>query len=161
MIHTLTFPIPSDSQIVRSTTDIPSTPSFVETFEEGFCQININANMTLLLTCQTNHPLPSDLGIQKEVSPNEVFDPGIVPLFLVEHRIISFNPNSSRSNAPEKVPNLHQLDKLLRDPLSQKGLFPMKVVIDTDATPTKLMHDESGPQPSSMALNAISKLLLN
>jgi hypothetical protein len=34
------------------------------------------------------------------------------------------NPDSPKSNALEEVPNLHFIDKLLRNSLYEEGMFP-------------------------------------
>ena len=61
----------------------------------------------------------------------------------------------------EKVPNFHFLDKLLRNPLPQKGFAPMKAIMITGTDPAKIMHNENGPPLSSPGLNAIPKCMLN
>ena len=106
-------------------------PSFVEAFEVGSGQIVVNLHIL-------NDPLPYELAIQNEVIPNEVFDLRFMSLLLVEHPIISLNPNSQKSNAPAKVPNLHFLDKLLWSPAPKKGLFPMETIILTSTIPCKV-----------------------
>lgn len=46
-----------------------------------------------------HHPLPSNLGVQNEVTPIEMLDLKFVPLFLIEHPVIVFNPKSPNSVA--------------------------------------------------------------
>ena len=80
-----------------------------------------------------------------------------MPFFMIEHPIILLNPNSPTCNVAEKVPNLHFLDKLLKNPLLKNGLSPMKGIMITSMDSTKIMHDESGPLPSSLGLECNPK----
>lgn len=74
-----------------------------------------------------------------------------MPLLLLEHPVILFNPNSPQSNALQRTPNLLLVDKLPRNPLFQKGFFPIEAIIVLGVDPTKLMHDESGPPQALQA----------
>lgn len=62
-----------------------------------------------------------------EVILNEVFDLGVMPLFLVEHQVVLLNKDSPKKNALKKVPNFHFVDKILRNhvppPGPQKACF--------------------------------------
>lgn len=59
-----------------------------------------------------------------------MFDISLVPLFLVKHPIITFNPNNPnnpnnpKNNAMKEVPNLHFLDELLRNSLPKNFWTP-------------------------------------
>jgi hypothetical protein len=53
------------------------------------------------------------------------------------------------------------MENPLKNPLPKEGLFPMKAILITCIDPTKFLHDESGPLPSSPDLNAIPILIFN
>jgi hypothetical protein len=52
-----------------------------------------------------DHPLPRHLGVNDEPIPIPVLDIGFVPLFMVEHFIIAFNPYGPKCNSSKKMPN--------------------------------------------------------
>jgi hypothetical protein len=54
-----------------------------------------------------DNPLPNHFGIDDKVVPNLVFDLGFVPLFVVEHFIVPFDPNGPEGNASKEVPNFN------------------------------------------------------
>ena len=65
-----------------STNDISSTPSFIGAFKEAFSWEGTNFN-------KFDHLIPSNLGVQDEVIPNEVFDFRLMPMFLIEHPVVT------------------------------------------------------------------------
>jgi hypothetical protein len=65
-----------------------------------------------------------------------VLDLRFVPLFLIEHPIITFNSKSPKSDAMEEVPNFDLLGKPLKDPFPIKGFLPMEAIIVTSLEPT-------------------------
>ena len=79
---------------------------------------------------------------------------------MVEHSIIPLNPYHPKFNVSEEVPNLGFLDKFIENSLPEEGLLPIDTIIVACPNPTKLMHDESGPLPSSLSLDAISNSCL-
>ena len=81
------------------TEDIPSAPSFVKTLEHG--RRRETANLNLL-----NHSIPCGFGINNEIIPNPVLDLRLVPLFMIKHFVVAFNPNGPKCNTPKEVPNL-------------------------------------------------------
>lgn len=80
---------------------------------------------------------------------------GLMPLFMVEHSIIPLNSNHPKCNVPKEMPNLDCLDKFIRNSLPEEGLLPIDTIIVACLNPTKLMHNEGGPPPSSLGLDAI------
>lgn len=103
----LAIPISSDSHLIPPIKDFPCPPSFCRTFREGFGQVSTNLD-------KFNHPSPNNLGIHNEVIPNKVFNLGYMPLFLVEHLIVTHNSSRPRRNAMKEVPNLNFLNQVLR-----------------------------------------------
>ena len=69
-----------------------------------------------------NNPSPSHHGVHNEIIPNKVFQIGLMPMFLVEHPIISFKPNIPKCNALEKVPNRFLLANFLGILSLRRGL---------------------------------------
>jgi hypothetical protein len=102
----LLFPILHNFHSIPSTKNISNTPSFIKAFEEGFNQVAVNLS-------KFNNPSLGLLGVHNEVFPNKMFDFKVMPFFLVGHPINSFNPNSPKYYALEKVPNHIFLSKLL------------------------------------------------
>lgn len=88
---------------------------------------------------------------------NKVFHSGLVLLFSIEHIIVPFNQIVQIVMPQRRCQISFQiLDKLLRNrSLSPKRFAPMKAIMITGTYPTKIMHNESGPPPSSLGLNAI------
>ena len=62
--------------------------------------------------------------VQNEITPYEIFDFRVVALFLVKHLVNMLNPDCPKNNALVEVPNLHSIDKLLKNPLYEEGMFP-------------------------------------
>lgn len=108
---------------------MPNTPSLVETLKRAFGQEGTNLDIL-------KHPLPSWLGVQNKIIPNEVFSLRVKPLFLFEHMIITLNPNNPKSNAMEKVPNVNFLTEFLRNHHPKEGLFHVEVIIISGPDPT-------------------------
>ena len=105
-LSTLPFPIPLNMKIVSSTKDTPSSPSIIKTLKHGHCQEVTNFHLF-------DHPLPRHLGVNDEPIPNPVLDIGFMPLLMVEHFIIVFNPYGPKCNSSKKMPNLNFLPYFL------------------------------------------------
>ena len=71
----------------------------VKPFKESFDLVGTNLHIF-------DYPGPSHLGIHNEVITNKVFNLRFMPLFLVEHPIIAFNPNRPKHDVVNEVPNL-------------------------------------------------------
>ena len=69
-----------------------------------------------------NNPIPSHLGVNDEFIPNPLLDLRLVPLFMVEHFVITFDPNSSKRNAPKEVPNFNHRASFFEDPFPKQRL---------------------------------------
>jgi hypothetical protein len=74
---------------------------------------------------------------------------------MIEHLVIAPNPESPKRNIMEKLLDFDLFYIFLRDPFPKRSLFPMKTIIIAGSNPTKYLHDECGPPPSSHSLNAI------
>lgn len=116
-LHPLSFPIPNNFHFIPSTRTFLAPPSFIKAFEEGFGRLGPNLN-------KLNNRFASHLCIHNEVVPNEVFHFGVMPLFMVEHPIVPFNPNRLERNASKKLPSLDFLNKLLNKDSFPKESFP-------------------------------------
>ena len=101
------------------------------------------------------HLIPCRLGVNDKVIPNSLLDFGHMPLFLVEHLIITFNPNGPQNNPSKKVPYLNNFVISFRNSFPEQGLFPIETIIITHSYPAKLMHDECCPSPLPTCLDAI------
>lgn len=108
MLCILSYPIPRDFYSIPSTKNVPIPRGFIEAFEEGFGHVSANLN-------KFSNRNPSCLSVHNEVVSNKVLHFGLMPLFMVEHSIILFDPNHPKGNASKEVPNLEFLDKLFRD----------------------------------------------
>ena len=71
--------------------NVPITPCLLEIFEKGLGQVGANLN-------KFNYPCLCCLGTHNEVIPNEVLHFGLMPLFMVKHLIILYNPNRPKNN---------------------------------------------------------------
>lgn len=80
---------------------------------------------------------------------------------MVEHPIITFNPNRPKHDVVKEVPNLDFLNKVYRNPFPVESLFSMETIIVARSNPTKFVHDESHPPPCSSGFYAILNLMLN
>lgn len=97
------------------TKNIPSTPSFVQTLEHGRCIEATNLNLF-------NYPIPGRLGVNDEFISDPMLDLRLVPLFMVEHFVITFDPNGPKRNAPKEVPNFNHFAVFLMDPFPKQRL---------------------------------------
>lgn len=125
---------------------VPSSPSFIEALEYGHCKEATNLSFS-------QHTFPSRLGVNDEFIPNQMLDLSFMPLFVV----VPFNPNGSKCNAPQKVPNFDHFTVFLRNSFSKQKLLPIKIVIVTSSSPTQFMHNTCGPFPCPSGLSAIPK----
>lgn len=83
-------------QVVSPIKDVPSDPRLVKTFKQGH---NGKAtNLDLL-----NQPFPRHLGLHIKIIPNAVFDIRLVPLFMIEDFVITFDPNGPQCDATKEV----------------------------------------------------------
>ena len=80
-----------------------------------------------------------------------------MPLYLVEHSIIAFDPNGPESNPSKEVPNFNLFAIPFRNSLPEQGLFLVETIIVTRPNSTKLMHNEYGPSPCPSCLDANPK----
>ena len=53
-----------------------------------------------------HHPVPCNFGIDNEFVSNAMRDFSNIPLFMIKHFVIAFDPNGSKSNSPKKMPKL-------------------------------------------------------
>lgn len=114
--------------------------------------------MLMLINLTT---LVGNLGINEEVVPNEVLDLGSCQCsWLKPQSLRSIQIVQRGGGTPEKVPNHDFLGKLLQDYFTKEGIAPMEVVMVASVDPTKFVHDESRPPPSSMGLNAVPNTML-
>ena len=141
-------------QIVSSTKNAPRSPGFVEALKHSHGRKTVDLNLF-------KHPLPSHSGVNDEFIPNSLLDLGLVPLSMVEHFIITLNPNGPKRSAPKEVPNFDHFTKLFGDPFPKHHLFPIKVIIVARFNPTKFMHNECGPSPCPPSLDTIPKFVFD
>jgi hypothetical protein len=141
-------------EIVSSTKNIPSAPSVVKALEQGHRRKGTNLDVL-------EDTLPRRLGIKDEFVPNAVFNPRFMPLFMVKHFVIAFNPNRPKGNASKEVPNFGLRAILIRDPFPKESLFPIEAIVVARVNPTKFMHDISSPPPCPPSLNTIPKFMLD
>ena len=80
---------------------------------------------------------------------------------MIKHLVIALNLDSPERNTTEKVPDFDLFVEFLRDYFPKQSLFPMKTIIIAGSNPTKFMHDECGPPPSSLSLDAIPKFMFD
>ena len=82
-------------------------------------------------------------------------------LFVVEHFIITFNPDGPQSDATKEVPNFNLYAKFPPYHFPINSLFPVEIVVVANPHSAQLMHDERGPSPSPPRLDAILHVLFN
>ena len=85
--------VPLNMQIVPPLKDIPSAPSFVKPLEHGHS--GEAANLKFF-----DHPFPYCLAVNDELIPNPVLTLILMPLFVVGHFDIAFNPNVPKHDVP-------------------------------------------------------------
>ena len=105
--------------------------------------------------------LPSHSGANDEFIPNSLLDLGLVSLFMLEHFIVTFNPNGLKHNAPKEVPNFDHFTKLLGGFFPKHHLFPIEVIIVARSNPTKFMHNERAPSPCPPCLDTVPKFMFD
>ena len=108
-----------------------------------------------------NHPFPRCLSVQDEFILDVMFDPRVMPLFMVEDFVIMLDPNGPQSDATKEMPNFDLFEEFLPNLFPKHSLFPMKAIVVASPHPAQLMHDKHGPSPSPPCLNAISKFVFN
>ena len=135
-LRPLSFPIPNNFHA------IPSTRTFLAPqISSKPLRSRVSPNLN-----KFNNRFASHLCIHNEVVPNEVFHFGIMPLFMVKHPIIPFDPNCLEHNASKKVLNLDFLNKLLRDSFPKES-FPKgsmshrKITFLSHGKPNTGQHD--------------------
>lgn len=90
----LTFPLPSDSQILTFTKDISSAPGLVEASKEGLAK---NALMLTYLSTLSQATLAYKLRSFQMMCLTF----RLMPLFLIEDSNIMLDPNSPKGKATE------------------------------------------------------------
>lgn len=135
-------------QIVSPTEDVPSTPSSVETTEDGLGREVTNFNLL-------KHPVPRSFDINDKFIPNALFDLSHMPLFLVEHFIIMFNPDGPKGNAPQEVPNLTHFAIFPGEPFPNKCLLPVEAIVVAGSNPAEFMHESCLHVDTTLHLVAI------
>jgi hypothetical protein len=133
--------------------NIPSAPSFVKTLEHGCRQEAANLNLF-------NHSIPCGFGVNDESIPNPVLDLRLVPLFMIEHFVVAFNPNGPKCNTPKEVPYLKKKCRIFGNPFSKQCLFPIEPIVIAISNPTKFKHSYCGPSPHPPSLDAVPNFML-
>ena len=59
-----------------------------------------------------------------------------MPLHLVEHFVITFDPDGPKSNVPKKVPNFNHFSISFGDSFPKHHLLPIEAVIVAGSNPT-------------------------
>ena len=108
-----------------------------------------------------NHLFPNDLPIDNKIVPILVFDLGLMPMFMVEHLIIAFNPNTLKSNSPWKVPDFKLFAVLFGNSYPKQRLFPIEAIIVANSSSTKFMHNEGSPSPCPPSLDAVPNFVFD
>ena len=80
---------------------------------------------------------------------------------MIEHFVIAFNPNGPKCSAPKEVPDFDIFTVFLGDPFPEHSLLLIEIIIIISPNPTKFMHDECGPSPRSLSLDAIPKFMFD
>jgi hypothetical protein len=88
------------------------------------------------------------------------FNLHFVPLFLVEHFIVSLNLESSKSDGMKKMPNDFSSFSLLSDVFTKIMLLSKESPIMTSLGLIECEHDMGGPLLCFASLEAIPKLVL-
>ncbi len=86
---------------------------------------------------------------------------GFVPLFIVKHLTIPFDPNDPKRDTSKKVPNLNHFAKLFRNPFSEHRLFPIKIAVIPHPNPANFVRDARSPTPNPSSLDATPTFMLN
>ena len=107
------------------------------------------------------HPIPSRLDVNNKLILNLVFNLSLLPLLMVKHLVITFNPNDPKSYAPKEVPNFDLLAKFLWNPIPEQCFFLVEGVIVARSNSTQFVRDECGPSPCPSSLDAIPILIFN
>ena len=141
-LTTLPFPVPRNMQIVSSTKYIPITPSFVKTLEHGRHRESTN-----MICSNTYFQAAIALMMSSSHRP--------VSLFVVEHFVITFNPDGLEKIAPKEMPNFNLLPMLFFDHVPKQYLFPVEVIIIACSNPAKFMYNKRSPSPCSPSFNAV------
>ena len=136
------------------TQNTPSLPGLVEALKHGHRREVANLNLFKNL-------LPRHFGINDELVPNPLLDLRLMPLFVIENLIITFDPDGPKHNTSKKVPNYDHLAVLFGNPLSKHDLFPIEAVIISGSNPTKFLHNECGPSPRPPSLDAIPEIMFD
>jgi hypothetical protein len=83
-----------------------------------------------------------DFGIDDENIPNLILDFRHVPLFMVKHFVITFNPDGPNCNASKQMPNLNVFAELFGNPFPKQCLLPIEIIILASSSPAKFMHNK-------------------
>ena len=136
-------------KIVSSTKNVPCFPTLVKPLEHSHCGQWVDLDLF-------EHLVPSRLSIKNELIPNAVFNPRFMPLFVIEHFVITFHP---KGNISKEVPNFDFLAVLLRNFFPKDGLFSIESIIIVRTSSTKFIHGVCCPTPSPPSLYVIPKLV--
>jgi hypothetical protein len=79
-------------QIASHTKNIPSAPGFVEALKHSHRREGVNLDLF-------DHPFPCRFGIDDEFIPNPLLNLRLVPLFMIKHFVVPFDPNGPKRNA--------------------------------------------------------------
>lgn len=104
--------------------------------------------------------IPRGLTIDDAFLPNEILDFKFVPLFLVEHLIITFDPNGPKHNAPKKMPNVIPCFVFLTNAMSKDAILPVELMDRVLSSATKVKQNLERPFPRSSGLDAVPKHVL-
>ena len=138
-------------QIQWCTTTSSKHPSLVKSLEHGHRREATNLDL-----CR--HPFPCHLGINDKFVPNLLLNLRFVPMCLIEHFVVLFDPNGPQGNAPKKVTNFNYFTIFLGDPFPEQSLLPVETIIVASSNPAKFMHNKCGPSPCLSGLNANPKI---
>lgn len=93
--------------------------------------------------------------------PNEVFDHGFMPFFVVEHHIITLYLDSSEGSPTKGMPNHGFLGEPPRNHFPKEWLFLVETIIVAHMNTRKVMHNIDCPMPCYTCLKAIPKYVFN
>ena len=82
-----------------------------------------------------NHLIPSRHGVNVECVPNPIFDLRLVPLFMIERFVITFDPNGPKHNAPKEVPNFNHFAIFVGNPFPKQCFLPVEAIIISSSNP--------------------------
>lgn len=109
-----------------------------------------------------NYPILCRFGINDEFIPNPMLNLGFMPLFVVEHFVIPFDPNGPKRNALKEVSIFFDYFAVfLRNNFPKQCLQSIEAIIVVSSNPMKFMHNKRGPYPHLSCLNAIPEFVFD